>query len=445
MNLTSIGMDSALCPLDDRYAKKVSELRRYFSEPALIQARVYIELQYLAALAQARIPDLPFGEEEVRTAEGMFTFFAMRDVARIKEIEATVNHDVKAVEYWIREKLTDLSLPQIIPFVHFGLTSEDVTNLAYGVLISHAFRKCILYNLDKVSRVLHAFAEQHSDVPLLGMTHGQPATPTTVHDQIMVFAWRLMTKENESRDIRMYGKFGGAVGNYSAHFIAYPEIDWKSFGQQFVESLGLLPIAYPKQINPHDDVGRLSHFMIEVSTILLDLARDMWLYISRGVFSEKVKEGEVGSSTMPNKVNPLDWENAEGNLGIAAALFAHFAQKLPVSRMQRDLSDSTVQRWLGVAFGAFFLAQTSIMKGLSKLQVNRQRIEAELRDNPDVHAEAIQMVMRRFRYADSYERLKEYTRGKKVTREELLALVGTLDNVSLPAQRRLIERIEEHA
>ncbi len=435
----------ALCPLDGRYLNKVEELRPYFSEMALVRERLVVSVEYLNALSElpeiAELP--PFSDDVVDRLQHIAHAFSADDFQRVRAIEKKVNHDVKAGEYFLREKITEHNLPIPLQFVRFGLTSEDDTNLAYGCLIHRALEEVIRPNLGKICQDVHDFTMQWEDLPLLGMTHGQPATATTVGDQFMVFADRLTRSAILLCEFSMDGKLGGAVGNLAAHKVAYPEVDWEKFRQDFVKSLALNPLTHTTQINSHDDLARLSHLMIEINTILLDMARDMWLYIMRGVFCERVKAGEVGSSVMPHKVNPLDWENAEGNLGIANALFSHFAEKLPISRMQRDLSDSTVQRWLGCAFGAHLLAVKSIQKGLSKLQVNERKIQQELRENPAIHSEAIQTVMRRYGYIDAYEHLKALTRGKEVTAADLKQFVQTLEHVPADAKQRLIKAIGE--
>lgn len=437
----------SLCPLDDRYARRVDELREVFTEPALIQARAQVEVEYLIALSDAKgVEELPpFSEEERTNLRDIIVSFSDGDLLAIRQKEKQINHDVKSIEYWLREKCLQLRGDFPIQFIRFGMTSEDDTNLAYGLLIKRALREVIAPNLRKVSSALTIFAHAHGDTQLLGMTHGQAATPLNIKDIIANFTERLeLGPAEDIRDFKMNGKFGGAVGNFAAHKAAYPEVDWQQFGRTFVRALGLKPIYYTKQINSHDDLARLSHLMIEVNTILLDLARDMWLYISRGVFCEQAKAGEVGSSTMPNKVNPLDWENAEGNLGISTALFSHFAQKLPVSRMQRDLSDSTVQRWVGCAFGAHLLAVKSCLKGLGKLQVNEHIIQEELAQHPEVYAEAIQTVMRRFGYTDAYEQLKKLTRGKEVTRSLLIQFTWGLERIPGAEREKLVDQISQY-
>ncbi|ALM09461.1 MAG TPA: adenylosuccinate lyase [Candidatus Peribacter riflensis] len=417
-----------LSPLDGRYRKKTEALRPFFSEEALMHARVEVEIRYVLALAAEKgvreLPRLKAGK--VKALLQIIERFSPKDAAAIQEIERKTNHDVKAVEYFLRGKFERIGLKAALPFLHFALTSEDVNNLAYGILLHRALETVVLPRLKVLHRTLAAMARRWRTLPLLSLTHGQPATPTTVGSEMAVFADRLERQLLELRAFRMQGKFGGAVGNYAAHRIAYPDVRWETFGQRFVRSLGLHPLVHTTQINPHDDLAELSHTVSRINTILLDFSRDTWLYISRGVFKQKVIAGEVGSSTMPHKVNPIDFENAEGNLGLSTALFSHFAEKLPVSRLQRDLSDSTVQRNIGVAFGYHLLAVASLLKGIGKLTVDRGTLQHELDMHPEVLAEAIQILLRKHGVASAYEQLKKVTRGAKVTRASLLAFADTL-------------------
>lgn len=435
-----------LCPLDGRYASLVHELRPFFTEEALIAARVHIEVKYLEFLIVEQIDpkQLPLSLLNPLRTSGLDRL-TQDEIARVKKIELQIKHDVKAVEYYLCEKITALNLSIPVQFVHFGLTSEDVTNLAYGHLIHQAIRKVSVEELRAVINTLLIFAiNPDAKAPLLGMTHGQPATPTTLLEQISVYQERLNQYLQTTYTISLDGKFGGAVGNLSAHKAAYPEINWPTFGAKFVKSLGLNPLKCTTQINPHDDIARLSHLMQQINVVLLDLCVDMWLYISRGVLCEKATSGEVGSSTMPNKVNPIDWENAEGNLGLSNALFGHFADKLPRSRLQRDLSDSTVQRSLGLAFGYQLVAFKSIQKGLAKLEINKEACLTELAAHPEVHAEAIQTIMRRFGYADAYEQLKNLTRGQQITFQVLHNFVANLDKIPDETKQRLYKIISSN-
>jgi adenylosuccinate lyase len=366
----------------------------------------------------------------------MIRRFSLKDALVIHGIERTTNHDVKAVEYFLRRKFERIrGLKDCTHFLHFGLTSEDVNNLAYGILIDRALRRVELPALRRTFRVLRNMGRRWRRVRLLSLTHGQPATPTTIGKEFMVFVDRLERQINQLKAFHMQGKFGGAVGTYAAHRVAYPDVRWEIFGRKFVRSLRLIPLTHTTQINPHDDLAELSHILSRINTILLDLSRDMWLYISRGVFRQKIVVGEVGSSTMPHKVNPIDFENAEGNLGLSTALFAHFAEKLPVSRLQRDLSDSTVQRNIGVAFGYHLLALSSLQKGLSKLSLDRAQVRCELEDHPEVLAEAIQMLLRKHGIPNAYEQLKKLTRGARVARKDLRKFVEGLSLTKAEKER----------
>lgn len=434
----------SLSPLDGRYASQVDSLRAYFSEEALNRARVFIELKYLVALASEKgIPELPaFTEKQDKAIGAIYLNFDEKAGKRVKEIEKTTNHDVKAVEYYLREELPKALGKAYKPeFIHFALTSEDVNNLAYGTLINSALGDILLPSLSELASSIELIAESEEKTALLSLTHGQPATPTTLSKEMRVFVERLSRQIHALAHFSMQGKFGGSVGNYSAHRSAYPKIDWEAFGETFMTSLGLDPLRYTTQINPHDDIAELSHLFCRINTILLDFSRDIWMYISRGVFTQKTVKGEIGSSTMPHKVNPIDFENAEGNLGLSSALFSHFAEKLPVSRLQRDLSDSTVQRNIGVAFGYHLLALKSLTKGISKLSVNHALLKKELVDHPEVLTEAIQTVMRKNGIFDAYEQMKALSRGKPVTREELRTFVKSL-KIDAQDIKRLIELLK---
>lgn len=418
---------SALSPLDGRYAPSVAALRGFFSEEALMRSRVEVEARYFLALCEEQgISELPAPGRKGRKLLELVARFGEREAAEIKKIEATTRHDVKAAEYWLKEKMKRLGFGRHLEFVHFALTSEDVNNLAYGLMIHGALKQVILPALKDTLKDLQSHVTAGKNVRLLSLTHGQPATPTTVGKEFKVFQLRLERQIAQLKAFRMQGKLGGAVGNFSAHLAAYPDINWMRFRTRFVKSLGLDPLEETTQINPHDDVAELSHLMSRIDTILLDLSRDLWMYISRGVFRQKVIAGEVGSSTMPHKVNPIDFENAEGNLGLATALFAHFAEKLPVSRLQRDLSDSTVQRSIGVAFGYHLLALVSLQRGFSKISMDRSAIRAELAAHPEVAAEAIQTVLRKKGVQGAYEKLKALTRGRSVSGKEFAGFIDLL-------------------
>ncbi|NOS67674.1 MAG: adenylosuccinate lyase, partial [Candidatus Peribacteraceae bacterium] len=344
----------SLSPLDGRYAKQVDALRPFFSEEALMRARVEVEVKYFIALSNLDgVRELKrVSRAQEKALLGLLEKFNDRAYQRIKEIESVTKHDVKAVEYYLKEKGKKIQgLKDSLEFIHFGLTSEDVNNLAYGILINSAVKEVVLPVLQVAQGELKRMGSATKNIKLLSLTHGQPATPTTLGKEMMVFASRISRQLDQLKKFRMQGKLGGAVGNFGAHRAAYPNINWEGFRQRFVKSLGLIPLEFTTQINPHDDLAELSHLLSRINTIFLDCSRDLWMYIARGIFTQKVFKKEVGSSAMPHKVNPIDFENAEGNLGLSNALFGHFADKLPISRMQRDLSDSTVQRSIGVAFG----------------------------------------------------------------------------------------------
>ena len=418
-----------LSPLDGRYRAQTESLRPFFSEESLMRARIEVEIRYFIALAsEPQIRELPrLRVREIRALEDLVRRFSLKDALEIRDIERTTKHDVKAVEYFLRRKFERIAgLKKFTHFLHFGLTSEDVNNLAYGILIERALRQVILPSLRRTWRSCGAMSRRWARVKMLSLTHGQPATPTTVGKEFAVFADRLERQIMQFKSFRMQGKFGGAVGTYAAHRIAYPDLKWEVFGRKFIRSLKLIPLAHTTQINPHDDLAELGHIAIRINTILLDLSRDIWLYISRGVFRQKVAAGEVGSSTMPHKVNPIDFENAEGNLGLSTALFSHFAEKLPVSRLQRDLSDSTVQRNIGVAFGYHLLAVSSLLRGLKKLSLDRRAVRRELKAHPEILAEAIQTLLRKHGVAGAYEQLKKLTRGSEVTEKGLLKFADGL-------------------
>jgi adenylosuccinate lyase len=419
----------ALSPLDGRYASHVEPLRPHLSEDALLRARTEVEVRYFIALSQeAAIREFPkLSAAQTKALLAIVEQFGSADVREIKRIEKTTNHDVKAVEYYLQKRIAKIpGLQSRLAFIHFGLTSEDVNNLAYGLLVHRALSDVIRPSLRKCIADLQGMARRWDRIRLLSLTHGQPATPTTLGKEMRVFADRLERQFLQLKAFKMQGKFGGAVGNYAAVSTAYPDVRWPQFGAKFIRSLGLAPLANTTQINPHDDLAEVSHMLVRVNTILLDFSRDVWFYISRGVFTQRVVQGEIGSSTMPHKVNPIDFENAEGNLGISNALFSHFAEKLPISRLQRDLSDSTVQRNIGVAFGYHLLAMRSLQKGMGKLAVDRGAIARELALHPEVVAEAVQIVLRKHGVHDAYEKLKALTRGKKVTPEAFRTFIAAL-------------------
>ncbi len=428
----------ALSPLDGRYAGKVDALRPIFSEYGLIRARVKVEIEWLLALAaEPGIGELaPFSATATQTLRALAEGFSVADAARVKEIERTTNHDVKAVEYFIKERLKgDAELGPALEFVHFACTSEDINNLSYGLMLAQARSQVLLPALDGVISTLRTLAHAQAAQPMLSRTHGQTASPTTLGKELANVVARLQRQRAQIAAVELTGKINGAVGNYNAHVVSYPDVDWPAFAQKFVQGLGLVFNPYTTQIEPHDNVAEIGDASRRANTILIDLARDIWGYISLGYFKQKLKEGEVGSSTMPHKVNPIDFENAEGNFGLANALFEHFSAKLPISRWQRDLTDSTVLRALGTAFGHTQVALDSLAKGLGKLEINPQRLDADLDAAWEVLAEAVQTVMRRHGLPNPYEQLKALTRGQGITAESMRAFVESLDLPAADKQR----------
>ena len=420
---------AALSPLDGRYSRGADPLRAYFSEQALIRYRTRIELEWLQALASDRaIRELkPFSGKTAKALAALISDFSQTDAEHIKNIEAQTNHDVKAIELWLRSKLAkNAEAQRALEFVHFACTSEDINNLAYALMIAESRVKVMLPKLDEVVNSLKNLAHKHAALPMLSRTHGQAATPTTLGKEIANFAHRLARARERIAAVAVMGKINGAVGNYNAHVTAYPDFDWERFCRRFVEHLGVEFNAYTTQIEPHDWLAELLDAYARANSVLLDLDRDLWGYVSLGYFRQRVKAGEVGSSTMPHKVNPIDFENSEGNIGIANALLRHLAEKLPVSRWQRDLSDSTALRNVGTALGHTLLAYSACLRGLAKLEADPARLGADLEANWEVLAEAVQQVMRRHGVADAYDKLKAITRGKRLERGALAAFVKTL-------------------
>ena len=406
---------TALSPLDGRYAGKIGPLRRYFSELGLIRCRVQVEVAWLKALAaEPKIREVPrFSKATIKRLDAVVADFSEADGARVKKIESVTNHDVKAIEYFLKEKLGgSREVARVAEFIHFACTSEDINNLCHALMLKAARDEVMLPALDAIIARLRSIAHDLADAPMLAHTHGQPASPTTLGKEVANVVARLKRARAKIASVSLLGKINGAVGNYNAHLAAYPELDWEKFARRFVEKLGLEFNPYTIQIEPHDAIAELFDAYARANTILLDLDRDVWGYISLGYFKQKTKAGEIGSSTMPHKVNPIDFENSEGNLGVANALLRHMADKLPVSRWQRDLTDSTVLRNMGVALGHTLLAYDSCLKGLGKLEANRARLLADLDANWEVLAEPIQTVMRRYAVAGAYEQLKELTRGR---------------------------------
>ena len=420
---------TALSPIDGRYASKVEALRPIFSEYGLIYHRVLVEIRWLQALADNnKIEEVPaFSDQATQQLNAIIDDFSEADAARVKDIERVTNHDVKAVEYFLKEKIEgNKELENVSEFFHFACTSEDINNLAYALMLKRG-RETIMPTFTSVNNELRKMAHAYAAIPMLSRTHGQPATPTTLGKEIANVAYRVDRQVQQIESIGMLGKMNGAVGNYNAHLVAYPEIDWQSFSQSFVKSLDLQWNPYTIQIEPHDYIAELFDAFRRVNIILTDFSRDVWGYISLGYFKQKVIEGEVGSSTMPHKVNPIDFENAEGNFGIANALFEHLSNKLPISRWQRDLTDSTVLRNLGVGLAHTLIALSSLQRGISKLEINETELAADLDTNWEVLAEPIQTVMRRYGIEKPYEKLKELTRGRRITPEALSAFIDKLE------------------
>ena len=431
---------AALSPLDGRYARTADPLRAYFSEQALIRYRVRIELAWLKALAAERgIREIkPFSRKTVSAFDQLLERFSERDAEQIKNIEAQTNHDVKAIEYWLKGKLGRNSEAQrALEFIHFACTSEDINNLAYALMLRESRDVVMLPRLAQVADVLKGLAHRHAALPMLSRTHGQAATPTTLGKEMANFAHRLQRAAERIAAVPVLGKANGAVGNYNAHAAAYPGFGWERFSRRFVEQLGLQFNPYTTQIEPHDWLAELLDAYARGNSVLLDLDRDLWSYISLGYFRQKVRKGEVGSSTMPHKVNPIDFENSEGNLGVANALLRHLAEKLPVSRWQRDLSDSTALRNLGNALGHTLLGYASCLRGLAKLEADRARLAADLEANWEVLSEAVQQVMRRYGVPDAYEKLKAISRGQRLDRAQVAAFVADLP-IPVEAKRRLL-------
>ncbi|HJE87573.1 adenylosuccinate lyase [Rikenella microfusus] len=430
---------TAISPVDGRYRGKVEQLGEYFSEYALIRYRVQVEIEYFIALCEEPLPQLAaFDKKRYGALRGIYKDFSIADAQRVKEIEQTTNHDVKAVEYFIKEKMDAIGLGDEREFVHFGLTSQDINNTATPYSLKAATEAIYYPALDELLGKLEELAEAWSSVPMLAHTHGQPASPTVLGKEIRVFVERLGKQLAQLKAIPFPAKFGGATGNFNAHSVAYPDIDWVAFANRFVNgTLGLDRSQFTTQIEHYDNLAALFDAFKRINTILVDLSRDMWTYISMEYFKQKIKAGEVGSSAMPHKVNPIDFENAEGNLGMANAIFEHLAAKLPVSRLQRDLTDSTVLRNIGVPVAHTLIAVSSLMKGLGKLIINREAIDRDLDDNWAVVAEGIQTILRREKYPNPYEALKALTRTNKgITQADIAAFIDGLD-VPEPVKQEL--------
>ncbi|HMV39820.1 adenylosuccinate lyase [Plasticicumulans sp.] len=434
MDLTAL---TAVTPVDGRYADKTADLRPIFSEYGLIRHRVLVEVRWLQRLAKhPGIPEVPeLSEHAGHVLNHLVEHFTVEDAARVKNIERTTNHDVKAVEYFIKEKIAgNAELAAVSEFVHFACTSEDINNLSYALMLKAARTQAVLPQMDAIIDAIRRLAHLHADVPMLSRTHGQPASPSTLGKEMANVVYRLKRTREQVAAVPLLGKINGAVGNYNAHLSAYPEIDWEAHARSFVEDdLGLTLNPYTIQIEPHDYMAELFDATARFNTILIDFSRDVWGYIALGFFKQRTIAGEVGSSTMPHKVNPIDFENAEGNFGIANALLTHFAQKLPVSRWQRDLTDSTVLRAIGTAFAHAQIGYASLLKGIGKLEVNAAALAADLDANWEVLAEPIQTVMRRYGIEQPYEKLKALTRGQRLDAAAMRAFIETLE---LPAEAR---------
>ena len=429
---------TALSPIDGRYASKVDSLRPYLSEFGLIHARVTVEVRWLQTLANhADIHEIqPFSAATNERLDAIVANFSEADAMRIKDIERTTNHDVKAVEYFLKEKIADIdALKDAGEFIHFACTSEDINNLSHALMLKSG-RDVLAQTMQKIIDEIAALAETHADQPMLSRTHGQTASPTTLGKEMANVAYRLHRQLKQFNNVELLGKINGAVGNYNAHLSAYPHIDWAKNAENFVTSLGLTFNPYTTQIEPHDYIAELFDALRRYNTILIDFNRDVWTYISLGYFKQKLKDGEVGSSTMPHKVNPIDFENSEGNLGIANAMLAHLGEKLPISRMQRDLTDSTVLRNMGVGFAQSLIAFDACLKGIGKLELNANRLNEDLELAQEVLAEPIQTVMRRYNVEKPYEKLKALTRGQAMTREMMVNFVNGDELAAVPEGER---------
>ena len=427
MSLTSL---NAISPIDGRYRNKIESLAGYFSEEALIKYRVLVEIEYFISLCQRNLPELKyFPVERFDDLRNVYRSFTSKEAQEVKDIERVTNHDVKAVEYFIKDRFDRLGLDAFKEFIHFGLTSQDINNTAIPLSLKEACEEVYLPKLDKLISVLEGLAIEWKDVSMLARTHGQPASPTRLGKEIAVFAERLKQQLALLGQVPFAAKFGGATGNYNAHHVAYPEIDWVAFGRDFVEGALGLKHSYPTtQIEHYDHLAAFFDGLKRINTILIDLDRDIWQYISMNYFKQKIKKGEVGSSAMPHKVNPIDFENSEGNLGLANAIFEHLSAKLPISRLQRDLTDSTVLRNVGVPIGHSLIGIESTLKGLGKLLLNREALDEDLEDNWAVAAEAIQTILRRESYPDPYEALKRLTRtNSKIDRDSISEFIDSLD------------------
>lgn len=436
---------TAVSPVDGRYRSKSAPLAEYFSEYAVIRYRIMAEVEYFVALSAMNLPQLPpVSDETASSLRRIYLDFTVDDAAAVKEIEATTNHDVKAVEYFLKRRFADLGLERYVEFIHFGLTSQDINNTAFPLALMHALRDVMLPRLDALREKIDGLAAQFSCVPMLARTHGQPASPTTMGKELRVFSYRLERVVAEIGKLSVAGKFGGATGNFNAHTAAYPDVDWAEFANKFLHAIGLERERYTTQISNYDNLAEILQALQRANTIIIDFDRDIWQYISLNYFKQRIKEGEVGSSAMPHKVNPIDFENSEGNLGMANAVLAHLAAKLPVSRLQRDLTDSTVLRNLGVPLAHMLIAVESTMKGLGKLILNEEALNVDLDDNWAVVAEGIQTILRREGYPKPYEALKSLTRtNAHITRADIAGFIAGLQGIS-DETRAQLEALTPH-
>lgn len=421
---------SAISPVDGRYGSKTASLRPIFSEYGLVRFRVTVEVRWLQKLAaNTGVSEIgPFSAETNAFLDAIVDNFSEADAQAVKDIEATTNHDVKAVEYFLKNKLSEnAELAKVLEFVHFACTSEDINNLSHSLMLQEGRDLVILPAMEKIVAAIKTLAIDNAELPMLSRTHGQTASPTTLGKEMANVAYRLERQVKQLKNVELLGKINGAVGNYNAHYATYPDVNWEQNAQEFIESLGLAFNPYTTQIEPHDCIAELYDAIARFNTILIDFDRDIWAYISNGYFKQKTIAGEVGSSTMPHKVNPIDFENSEGNLGIANAVMNHLGQKLPISRWQRDLTDSTVLRNMGVGLAHSLIAYEATLKGISKLEVNVARVSEDLNNAWEVMAEAIQTVMRRYSIEEPYEKLKAFTRGKAITKDMMIEFIGTLE------------------
>lgn len=418
----------AVSPLDGRYASKLSALGPFYSEYALIRYRIMVEIHFFITLSEEKkVTQLSeLSKAKKKEVLAIIDNFTEKEAQKIKDIEKTTNHDVKAVEYYLKEKFKKIGLTKQLEFIHFACTSEDINNLAYALMLKDGVEQVVLPTAIKVQKEVQRYAKKWQSIALLSKTHGQPASPTTVGKEFLIFSSRLSRQIDQLKKQEYLGKLNGATGNYNAHAVAYPDVNWIGFTKKLMKKLKLTPNFITPQIEPHDYMAELFDVIRRINTIILDLDRDIWIYISNGIFKQKLKAGEIGSSTMPHKVNPIDFENSEGNIGLANAMLQHLSNKLPVSRLQRDLTDSTVQRNIGSALGYSVLAYTSTLKGLSKLELNKTNIADELNNNWEVLAEAVQTVMRKHAIENPYEKLKELTRGKRVDGQMMKAFISAL-------------------